>query len=740
MAELTTDDPQTIGGYRLLSRLGTGGMGRVYLARSEGGRTVAVKLIKRELAAESLFRSRFRLEVEAARRVGERWTAPVLDSNTEAEAPWVATGYIAGPSLEQVISTRLRNGQGALPEHTVRTLAYGLGSALLDIHGAGLVHRDLKPSNILITIDGPRVIDFGIARALDQVSEPTLTSTGVIVGSPSYMSPEQIRSEATTPASDVFCLGAVLAYAGTGRPPFGNGGGSGGMHAVMFRIAEEEPELDGLTEPLRGLVAECLAKDPARRPAPDEVVAGVQPIPAGTAAAPWLPATLIAELGRHAVQLLDTDTPPSGSGPPPGGQQEREQNQEAGEGEGAGEGESQGQGHGRGQGRGREKGQGSGSGSGLGRSAGGQWPAPAEPSSEPPTTGLPPARGTKVEHAPSPEHSSPGPRRPDAPSTGPSTASTPARRPRRRLALAGLAVVAVAAGGFAASGARLPWLGAESGGGGDAPAHSDVPTAFIGTWSGPVTWDGEPTGQYRKFVISRGQLGEIVTNSTSLGASYECKSDGKLTSVGHKGESLSLDTKVVKSVPEGKCSALGSHTLGNPTASTLTWQAAGRTATLHKVKEPEKLPPNYVGDWKRPLSSGGTQRMSLRQLGAGGRTIRIVSNGPRQHCEANVDLFSAGGPGAPSGRPGGSGGPGAPGAPGAPATPGTPGAPGAPGGPDSGSAAAPSPVRIAPPALDKAASSGDCVTGRSSTLRVQNGQLIRDFPSTGQHLTYSRLH
>ncbi|HWM35574.1 MAG TPA: serine/threonine-protein kinase, partial [Streptomyces sp.] len=314
MAQLAADDPHSVGGYRLLSRLGAGGMGSVYLARSEGGRTVAVKLIKAELAAEPEFRSRFRLEVEAARRVGARWTAPVLDADTEAETPWVATGYIAGPSLEQVISSRMQSGNGPLPEESVRTLAYGLASALLDIHGAGVVHRDLKPSNVLVTIDGPRVIDFGIVRALDALPDSTMTNTGVVVGSPSYMSPEQIRAQQVTPASDVFCMGSVLAYAATGRTPFGGEGG--GMHAVMFRIAAEDPDLEGIEEPLRELIASCLAKEPEERPAPEDVIAGVQPISSGTASAPWLPATLIAELGRHAVQLLDTDTPPSGSGAP----------------------------------------------------------------------------------------------------------------------------------------------------------------------------------------------------------------------------------------------------------------------------------------------------------------------------------------------------------------------------------------------------------------------------------------
>ncbi|MET7639385.1 serine/threonine-protein kinase [Streptomyces sp. NPDC005438] len=309
MEPLLPEDPTWIGDYRLLGRLGVGGMGRVYLARSEGGRTVAVKLVKAELAQQEEFRARFHLEVEAARRVGGRWTAPVLDADTEATTPWVATGYIAGPSLERVISP---SEHGPLPTDSVRTLAYGLASALWDIHGAGLVHRDLKPSNILVTIDGPRVIDFGIARALDSMSEHTFTTNSTVVGSPSFMSPEQIMGESLTTASDVFSLGSVLAFAATGVLPFGSP--SGGIHSVMYRITEGEPRLDDVDESLRPLVADCLAKDPTARPVPEELIERVQPVGHGvTASAPWLPAALIAQLGQHAVRLLDTDTPPGGS-------------------------------------------------------------------------------------------------------------------------------------------------------------------------------------------------------------------------------------------------------------------------------------------------------------------------------------------------------------------------------------------------------------------------------------------
>lgn len=232
MDELRADDPRWIGAYRLLGRLGVGGMGRVYLARSERGRTVAVKLVRPDLAEREEFRSRFRREVRAARRVGGRWTAPVLDADTEAAVPWVATGYVPGPSLRQVVAKEY----GPLPERSVRVLAAGLAHALSDIHAAGLVHRDLKPSNVMITIDGPRVIDFGIARALETVTDASLTSTGAMVGSPGFMSPEQVRGDRVTPACDIFCLGSVLAYAATGLQPFG--ASASGVHAQMYRIVQ----------------------------------------------------------------------------------------------------------------------------------------------------------------------------------------------------------------------------------------------------------------------------------------------------------------------------------------------------------------------------------------------------------------------------------------------------------------------------------------------------------------------
>ncbi|MEU5643157.1 protein kinase domain-containing protein [Streptomyces milbemycinicus] len=303
MENLGAQDPRWIGEYRLLGRLGEGGMGRVYLARSARGRTVAVKLVKAELARHADFRGRFQREVAAARRVGGQWTAPVLDADTEAEVPWVATGYIGGPSLHDVVAEQF----GALPEHSVRTMAHGLALALRDIHGAGLIHRDLKPSNILITIDGPRVIDFGIARALETIAGlgTNLTVAGAVVGSPGFMSPEQVRGEAVTTASDVFCLGSVLAFAATGRQPFGNV--TSGVHALLYRIAQEEPDLAGLPEGLLELITGCLHKDPAVRLSVEDVVARTAPEAGPAATGTWLPGELLAKLGRDALQLLEME-------------------------------------------------------------------------------------------------------------------------------------------------------------------------------------------------------------------------------------------------------------------------------------------------------------------------------------------------------------------------------------------------------------------------------------------------
>ncbi len=301
MQPLAADDPRQVGEYRLLRRLGAGGMGRVYLGRTAGGRVVAVKVVRPDLVGDADFRARFRQEVAAARRVGGAWTAPVLDADTEGAHPWVATGYVAGPALIAAV-----RDFGPLPEPAVRTLGVGLAEALAQVHGLGLVHRDVKPSNVLLTLDGPRLIDFGIARALDATT--VLTQSGQVVGSPGFMSPEQANGRSAGPASDVFSLGAVLAYAATGAMPFGSGVST---PVLLYRVVHEEPDLSGLAPgPLRSIVLDCLAKDPAVRPTPDRLREWLDDD--GAAAArlgrgDWLPQGLAAAVGRSAVQLLELE-------------------------------------------------------------------------------------------------------------------------------------------------------------------------------------------------------------------------------------------------------------------------------------------------------------------------------------------------------------------------------------------------------------------------------------------------
>ncbi|MGW1065892.1 serine/threonine-protein kinase [Streptomyces aureus] len=254
-------DPMRIGPYRIVGRLGSGGMGWVYLGRSPSGREVAVKVVRPELAAESEFRERFAREVAAARVVSGAFTAAVVDADTEAELPWLATLYVPGPSLAEAV-----RADGPLPEPQVRRLGAGLVEALQAIHAARVVHRDLKPANVLLAADGPRVIDFGISRV---DGAPGLTQVGVVVGTPPFMSPEQVKGARVGPPSDVFSLGGVLVYALTGRAPHGSG------DAVRYRVAFEEPELDGITGPLRDLIASALAKRPEDRPRLDRLMAGL---------------------------------------------------------------------------------------------------------------------------------------------------------------------------------------------------------------------------------------------------------------------------------------------------------------------------------------------------------------------------------------------------------------------------------------------------------------------------------
>ncbi|MFI1173852.1 serine/threonine-protein kinase [Streptomyces melanogenes] len=288
MDDLLAEDPHRVGPFRLLGRLGAGGMGRVYLGESPNGRPAAVKLVREPYAADPAFRQRLRQDVEAARRVGGAWAAYVLDADTQAQIPWIATAYVAGPSLQDVVE----RGFGPLPEPTLLVLADRLALALDDIHDAGLRHRDLKPSHVLLAMDGPRVIDFGITRAMEASA-----GARVVVGTPGFMAPEQFRGEPVTAAADVFSLGTVLAYAATGRMAFGMPDGDIG--ALVRRVVHEEPDLVGVPASLLPVVRACLHKDPARRPTPGQLTGYLA---SGSPGQSWLPREVSAQLARYAVQ------------------------------------------------------------------------------------------------------------------------------------------------------------------------------------------------------------------------------------------------------------------------------------------------------------------------------------------------------------------------------------------------------------------------------------------------------
>lgn len=257
---LQAEDPSVVAGYRLAARLGAGGMGRVYLSHTQGGRPVAIKVVRPELADDPAFRRRFRREMEAARRVRGAYTAELIDGDADGAPPWLATLYVPGPSLAEVVARG-----GALPVPAVLWLMAGVAEALQAIHGAGIVHRDLKPSNVLLASDGPRVIDFGISLAAGVSS---YTATGSTIGTPQFMAPEQASGGTVTAATDVFALGQTAAFAALGEPLYGDGPAV----SVLYRIVHSEPDLSLLPTRLRPLIARCLAADPAERATLAEVV------------------------------------------------------------------------------------------------------------------------------------------------------------------------------------------------------------------------------------------------------------------------------------------------------------------------------------------------------------------------------------------------------------------------------------------------------------------------------------
>ena len=304
MQPLTTDDPQNIGPHRLLARLGTGGMGRVYLARTPDDHLCALKVVKEDLAHDSQFRARFAREIRTAQRVHGPFTPSVVDADPDAEAPWMATEYVPGPTLKEAVFQG-----GVFPEPSLRVLALGLARALETIHAAGLMHRDLKPGNILLSPRGPQVIDFGIARAVEGT---VLTRTGQTFGTPSYASPEQIVGQNVTSRSDLFSMAGTVIFAASGQPPFGPGPAVTSIHRIM----SEEPNLAAIPEgPLRDLLSRCYAKDPEHRPDSATLHRTLSALPLPSAEHGWLPSPVTQQIdlkagaARRAEQAERTTVP-----------------------------------------------------------------------------------------------------------------------------------------------------------------------------------------------------------------------------------------------------------------------------------------------------------------------------------------------------------------------------------------------------------------------------------------------
>jgi len=302
LAALQPGDPQRIGPYVLLGRLGSGGMGRVYLARSPGGRMVAVKVIRANLAEDAGFRARFAREVSAARKVGGLFTAAVVDADVDGPVPWLVTAYVPGTSLSDAVER-----QGPLPENSVLALAAGLAEGLIAIHAAGVIHRDLKPSNVLLAQDGPRIIDFGISSAAGATS---LTGTGFMIGSPGFMSPEQAEGLTVGPGSDIFSLAGVLIYASRGEGPFG----SGDTAALLYRVVHGKPNIDNVPDNLRPLIKRSLSRDPKRRPTATQFLTDLSAAyPAAADLTNWLPAQILEQNAARSAPSEASLHPPGGS-------------------------------------------------------------------------------------------------------------------------------------------------------------------------------------------------------------------------------------------------------------------------------------------------------------------------------------------------------------------------------------------------------------------------------------------
>lgn len=307
MDELRADDPRQVGGYTLIARLGSGGMGQVYFGRSLGGRHVAVKVIRADLAEDQSFRLRFAREVEAARRVSGAFTAAVIDADPDAPIPWLVTDYVHGPSLAEAVRQH-----GPLPLSAALTLAARLAEGLSAVHAAGVIHRDLKPANVLLAEDGPRLIDFGISQAADFAQITSMTS---VLGTPGFIAPELVTGEPVGPRSDIFSMGAVLTFAATGELPFG----AGPPDARTLRVLYLAPDLSNVPGELKPLVERCMAKNPADRPTASQFLADVVAAhPDAADQAEWLPEDILAEIrGRPLPEREMSALTPAGTMPPP---------------------------------------------------------------------------------------------------------------------------------------------------------------------------------------------------------------------------------------------------------------------------------------------------------------------------------------------------------------------------------------------------------------------------------------
>ena len=624
MDPLTPDDPVGIGPYRLLGRLGAGGMGVVYLARSQGGRTVAVKLVRREFAAEADFRRRFAQEVAAAQRVGGTWTAPVLDADTEGDVPWVATGYVPGPPLDDVVREH-----GPLPEFSVRVLAHRLARALSAVHGAGLVHRDLKPSNVLLTVDGPRVIDFGIARAMDSVADAVRTRTGVVVGSPGFMSPEQVRGEQITAASDVFSLGAVLTFAATGRLPFGDA--AAGMHSLMYRIVQDEPDLSGLPASVADVVGDCLRKDADARPTPEQVAQRTEP--SDDADQPWLPGALLADLGRRAAQLLDTDGTPRTPPPPDPGFPAP----------GSPAPVAPSPGHPPQDGR--------------------TQPYPSGTGTPPPPPGSPPVQpATHVQPPPpQPTHLQPtqlGP--PTGPQPGPYTG--PQEPAPRRTSKRGARIALIAAGVVVLTLLGVPLAlyldgaekddGGEAGkggthGGGASPTRSgDVADDFGGAWEGEVSGSSQNGLLAIRVVVNEHDRDQDGGVRLLLDAKEQlCEATASERS--RTPERLVIDgVDVTRTHPtvasDAPCLPPGRQTL-TPTDNGLHWTSGQLSANLKRAATGDKVvSPDALGRWETGTKDGSqATTVTITQGPVGSAVVRTAGTDGDKQCEWTETLFAA---------------------------------------------------------------------------------------------------